>query len=258
MASRDKNRFNRRVLTEAAIIVAFIIYGSIYPFTFRQPVDGVGPLRTLLQSWAETPRRGDFVANIFFYLPFGFFASLAIGSSRAFPRILVVLAGGLLSTGMELTQYYIAERVSAAIAFAVWLLLADSVSARIRVTRIALLFSGHVILERLAPFEFTTYGRAFGWIPFHSFLYGSLELNIVSFLEKAFLYGAMIWLLDMSGLRLGISIILVAVVLFATSLAETYLPGRSAEITDALMALLIGAIIAVVKTPAEGAGDGTA
>jgi len=41
-------------------------------------------------------------------------------------------------------------------------------------------------------------------------------------------------------------------VLFATSLAETYLPGRSAEITDALMALLIGAIIAVVKTPAEG------
>jgi hypothetical protein len=252
LASRDKNRFNRRVLTEAAIIVAFIIYGSIYPFTFRQPVDGVGPLRTLLQSWAETPRRGDFVANIFFYLPFGFFASLAIGRSRAFPRILVV------RTGVELTQYYIAERVSAAIAFAVWLLLADSVSARIRVTRIALLFSGHVILERLAPFEFTTYGRAFGWIPFHSFLYGSLELNIVSFLEKAFLYGAMIWLLDMSGLRLGISIILVAVVLFATSCAETYLPGRSAEITDALMALLIGAIIAVVKTPAEGAGDGTA
>ena len=150
------------------------------------------------------------------------------------------------------------ERVSAAIAFAVWLLLADSVSARIRVTLIALLFSGHVIFERLAPFEFTTYGRAFGWIPFHSFLYGSLELNIVSFLEKAFLYGAMTWLLDMSGLRLGISIILVAVVLFATSFAETYLPGRSAEITDALMALLIGAIIAVVKTPAEGAGDGTA
>jgi len=117
----------------------------------------------------------------------------------------VVLAGGLLSTGMELTQYYIAERVSAAIAFAVWLLLADSVSARIRVTLIAVLFSGHVIFERLAPFEFTTYGRAFGWIPFHSFLYGSIELNIVSFLEKAFLYGAMIWLLDMSGLRLGIS-----------------------------------------------------
>jgi hypothetical protein len=131
-------------------------------------------------------------------------------------------------------------------------------SAREFGSRIALLFSGHVILERLAPFEFTTYGRAFGWIPFHSFLYGSLELNIVSFLEKAFLYGAMIWLLDMSGLRLGISIILVAVVLFATSCAETYLPGRSAEITDALMALLIGAIIAVVKTPAEGAGDGTA
>jgi VanZ family protein len=48
------------------------------------------------------------------------------------------------------------------------------------------------------------------------------------------------------------STILVAILLFATSWAETFLPGRSAEITDALMALLIGAIIAAIKTPTEG------
>ena len=39
--------------------------------------------------------------------------------------------------------------------------------------------------------------------------------------------------------------------LFATSWAETYLPGRSAEITDSLMALLIGVIIAAMEGATE-------
>jgi VanZ family protein len=78
----------------------------------------------------------------------------------------------------------------------------------------------------------------------------------MSFLEKAFLYGALIWLLDKSGLRTGVSTILLAIMLFAASWAETYLPGRSAEITDALMALLIGVIIAVVTPPTEDSRKG--
>jgi VanZ family protein len=394
-ASRGGHRLNKGFLIAAAIIVAVILYGSLYPFTFYQPEGGVGPLQRLLQSWAETPGRGDFVANIFLYLPLGFFLSLAVaGSGRTLPRILLVtLVGGLLSTTMELAQYYIAERVSAAddvyanligtllgaivgnfaggdflwlplheivanrvpclllalwlayrlypyvptidlhkywdalkpvvfhprptgydlfrytaiwltmgslieavgglwrgwllfplfiaavlaakvliigktlsaaeidgaaIALAVWLLLAICVSARIRVTATALMFSAYIVAERLEPFQFSAYGRAFGWIPFRSFLYGSIEVNITSFLEKAFIYGALIWLLDKSGLRSGVSTVLVVILLFAASWAETYLPGRSAEITDALMALLIGIIIAVVKSPMEGSRNGTA
>ena len=115
-ASRGAHRFNKGFLIAAAIIVAVILYGSLYPFTFYQPEGGVGPLRNLVRSWAETPGRGDFVANIFFYLPLGVFGSLAFaGSGRTFRRILLVaFAGGLLSTTMELAQYYIAGRVSAA------------------------------------------------------------------------------------------------------------------------------------------------
>ena len=369
-----------------AIIVAVIGYGSLYPFIFRQPKGGVGPLRNLLESWADTPHRGDFVANVFLYLPLGFFGSLACsGRGRALPRVmLVTLAGGVLSVTMELAQYYLAERVSAAddvyanllgtmlgaiagnvigsylfllpfrrvaaarvpclllllwlgyrlypyvptidlhkywqavrpvilyprpsgydlfrysamwlaigslieefggarrgwllfppfivgvlaakvvivgralsaaeiasaaSALAAWILLALIAGGRIRVTAITLLFAVSVVAERLAPFQFTLHAREFGWIPFHSFLYGSLELNVVSFLEKAFLYGALIWLLHRTGLRLAVSTGLVATALFFTSWAEIYLPDRSAEVTDALMALLIGAIIAVVKTP---------
>jgi len=395
LASRGAHRFNKGFLIAATIIVAVILYGSLYPFTFHQPDGGVGPLKHLVQSWAETPGRGDSIANIFLYLPLGFFLSLAVaGSGRTLPRILLVsLAGGTLSTTMELAQYYIADRVSAAddvcanligtvlgaivgnfagghflwlpfreiaanrvpclllalwlayrlypyepaidlhkywdalkpvvfhprptgydlfrytaiwltvgsliesvggrrrgwllfplfiaavlgakvviigktlsaaeidgaaTALAAWLLLAICASARIRVAATALLFAAYIVAERLEPFQFSAYGRAFGWIPFRSFLYGSVEVNILSFLEKAFLYGALIWLFDKSGLRSAGSTTLVAIMLLATSWAETYLPGRSAEITDALMALLIGMIIAVVKTPTEGSRKGTA
>jgi hypothetical protein len=184
----------------------------------------------------------------------------AIGGRRRgwllFPLfIAAVLAAKVLIIGKTLSA---AEIDGAAIALAVWLLFAFCVSARIRVTAIALLFSAYIVAERLEPFQFSVYGPAFGWIPFRSFLYGSIEVNITSFLEKTFLYGALIWLLDRSGLRSGVSTILVAMMLFAASWAETYLPGRSAEITDALMALLIGIIIAVVESPMEGSRNGTA
>jgi VanZ family protein len=362
---------SRSFLIAAAIIVAVIIYGSLYPFSFRTPAYGIGPVRKLIESWAEAPHRGDFLANIMFYLPLGFFGVLATaGRGRVFlPLGLAILTGVLLSISMELTQYYVRGRVTAAddvyanvigttlggvvggithvnfrwpllreiasnrvpsmllavwlgyrlfpyvpttdlhkywnalkpiviypslseydlfrytatwltlgalieaiagskrgwllfplfvgsvlvakvmivdqtlsaaevigagLALAAWLTLAVSAGARFRVTFIALLFSASVIAERLAPFEFTAQAKQFGWVPFLSFIYGSLEVGIMSFFEKTFLYGSLIWLLGETGLRLGTSAVLAAMILFTTSWVETYLPNRSAEITDAL------------------------
>ena len=381
---------SRSFLIAAAIIVAIIIYGSLYPFSFRTPAYGIGPVRKLIESWAEAPHRGDFLANIMFYLPLGFFGVLAIaGRGRVFLALaLAIITGVLLSISMELTQYYVRGRVTAAddvyanvigtalgavvggithgnfrwpllrditsnrvpslllavwlgyrlfpyvptvdlhkywnalkpivlypslsgydlfrytatwltlgalieaiagskrvwllfplfigsvlvakvvivdktlsaaeivgagLALAAWLTLAVSVGARFRVTFVALLFSASVIAERLAPFEFTARARQFGWVPFLSFMYGSLEVGIMSFFEKTFLYGSLIWLLGETGLRLGTSAVLVAMMLFTTSWVETWLPDRSAEITDALMALLTGAIIALMQTERRAA-----
>ena len=347
-------------------------------------------MRKLIESWAEAPHRGDFLANIMFYLPLGFFGVLGIaGRGRVFLALaLAIITGVLLSISMELTQYYVRGRVTAAddvyanvigtalgavvggithgnfrwpllreitsnrvpslllavwlgyrlfpyvptidlhkywnalkpivlypsltgydlfrytatwltlgalieaiagpkrvwllfplfigsvlvakvvivdktlsaaeivgagLALAAWLTLAVSVGARFRVTFVALLFSASVIAERLAPFEFTARARQFGWVPFLSFMYGSLEVGIMSFFEKTFLYGSLIWLLGETGLRLGTSAVLVAMMLFTTSWVETWLPDRSAEITDALMALLIGAIIALMQTERRAA-----
>jgi VanZ family protein len=94
----------------------------------------------------------------------------------------------------------------------------------------------------------------FGWIPFRSFMYGSINVDVLSFLEKFFLYGSWTWLLSEAGLsyvRAGCFVL--APTLFATSLAETYLPNRSAEITDAVMAAAISVIFALIARTAPAA-----
>jgi hypothetical protein len=75
---------------------------------------------------------------------------------------------------------------------------------------------------------------------------GSIDVDVLSFLEKFFLYGGLIWLLGEAGLSRRAAAGIVAATLLATSIAETYLPHRSAEITDALMAILIAVIFALV------------
>jgi hypothetical protein len=104
-----------------------------------------------------------------------------------------------------------------------------------------------VVALRLEPFTFQSPAGHFGWLPFRSYLGGSLSVNTRSFFEKFFFYGSLIWIGQAAGLRLPRATLMVAAMLFATSLAEVYLPGRSAEITDAVMALVAGGIIAMLS-----------
>ena len=72
-------------------------------------------------------------------------------------------------------------------------------------------------------------------------------MNIQAFCQKFYEYGGLIWLLNRGGAPLAVSTLLTATFLFATSFAECWLPGRSAEITDGLMALIVGGIFAVLR-----------
>lgn len=377
-------RFDRNFSIATAAVIAVIVYGSLYPFMFRQPIFAFGPaVRALFESWNETPSRGDFIANVALYMPLGFFAILTIGNGvGTVKRIgLATLTGALLSTCMELLQYYddgrqtaatdlyanvvgtglgaiggsltgsnfrwpllreissnrvpallliawagyrlfpyvpttdlhkywdtlkpvilhpsltgydlfrytaiwltigvlieaisgpkrvwvlfplfvgtvlvakvmmvdttltTAEITGAGLAFGAWGVLV--VHARLRVAVVALLFCGYVVAERLEPFQFGGTAGSFSWVPFLGFMSSSPEIGVLSFFQKFFLFGSSIWLLAKAGLRLRLSIVIIAVILFATSYAETYLPNRSAEITDTVMALIIGAILALIET----------
>jgi VanZ family protein len=382
VAPTQSSSQSRNYAIVTAITAIVIVYGSLYPFDFSAPTDGPGPATTLLDSWANPPSHGDFLANILLYMPLGFFGMLSfsrnVGFWRRFP--IVVAGGALLSLTMELTQYYdvgrdteatdlyantigtfiaapvamlffnrlsfpllpeimarpvptlliaswlgyrfypfvptidlhkywhalrpvtlepipaplplyrhtsiwlalfalievivgrrrsallaplfavfvlsmrvliistilsAAEVVGAAIAVCVWPLFLV-VNQRVCAALLFLLLGSYVVMERLEPFQFRPFARPFGWIPFNGFMNGSVEVDASSFMEKSFLYGSLLFLLGRAGVRAGFAAILVAAMLFGTSWAETYLPGRSAEITDALMTLMIAAGFALI------------
>jgi VanZ family protein len=139
----------------------------------------------------------------------------------------------------------VAEIAGAGLAFCLWLLL--GLSAPFRLVVVTLLFTAVVIAQRLEPFAFSELAGHFGWIPFYSFMQGSIGVDVQSFFEKFFVYGSLIWLLVQVGWRLGVAAAFVCLLLLLTSWIEIYLPGRSAEITDAAMALAIAVIAELSK-----------
>ncbi|HEX3666755.1 MAG TPA: VanZ family protein [Rhizomicrobium sp.] len=146
------------------------------------------------------------------------------------------------------------ELVGMLSAFAVWFAVLNR--SRVAAPVIGVLFCGMIVAFRLIPFDFDTLARSFIWLPFRGYMTGSPGANIASFFEKFFLYGSLIWIGCGAGLRTWAATGATVGLLFVTSLAETHLPGRSAEITDAVMALLIGVIFATMiaqrDEPTEG------
>jgi len=364
------------------LVVLVILYGSLFPFEFQARSYPGGPLSYLLSTWRVWDHRGDLLANILLYMPFGFFAVLALPSRLAAgPKLLLgIIAGVLLAGGVETAQFHDAGRVtsmgdvyangigaalgalagvlldrswrwplvgelvanpveslllamffayrlfpyvpvidlhkywhavrpmlltpsmppeeflrylvtwlfiaalvdvlygwrrflllfpllcglefagkvaiigaelklndivSAAAAFVVWLLLLRRLPGKF--VLLSLAFAAMIAIERLQPFQFNVAPQAFGWIPFGSFMRGSISVDIQAFCQKFYEYGGLIWLLNRSGMRLPVGTLLTAALLLVTSFLERWLPGRSAEITDAVMALILGGMFDVFR-----------
>jgi VanZ family protein len=103
----------RRLLGLLGSIVV-VLAGALYPFRLSTPAEPVGPFVALITSFSRSPPMDDFLVNILFYAPVGFFCALA---RRTVPGthllIIVVLVAGALSTATELIQYYVGRDTSA-------------------------------------------------------------------------------------------------------------------------------------------------
>ncbi len=112
---------------------------------------------------------------------------------------------------------------------------------------VAALLLLEVVLIRVLPWQFSTTLKAFQWVPFFSFLHGSLQVDAISFSQKFYLYGAVILLLTQSGMRLWMAVALECAILLITSVLQMFMVGRSAEVSDALLALALGVIYTLLR-----------
>lgn len=371
---RAEGGIDRNFAAVTCVVVAVIVYWSLFPFQWIDRTGEVGALQAMLDSFYEKPHRLDLLANVLFYMPLGFFAVQAFRRRKLYVAITTAV-GMALSVTMELTQYYDLGRVTAmsdvyantagtllgataghllhrqvaarlperfrrrpfailmlacwlgyrlfpyvpkidlhaywravrplfrspqvlplalCTNLATWLALALLVQAlvgvrwgrlgfflfvplveglrvligtpmtpaevlgaaialvlwtagleRMRVWgfTLAALFTAMVILRGLTPFHFADTGRSFQWMPFRGFATGSLAVNMQSFLEKSFLYGTMVWLWVRAGSSIALATGGCAALVLSMSVAQVYLAGRSAELTDAAMLVVLALIM---------------
>lgn len=97
-----------------------------------------------------------------------------------------------------------------------------------------------LLASGLAPFDPLSHAQTFHWVPFTGMLEGSMGINLLNFLEKCFIYGALIVLINGKGGRPLAAAIMLAIVLGMIEAAQLFLPGRTAESTDPVLALVLG------------------
>jgi len=180
-----------------------------------------------------------------------FLFQTGLGTKRMpllFPAVLCFFAAKIVIIGLVVTP---SELLGAGLA----VFLGQPILKRhaaIGVPCLAALLLLTIIASRVLPWQFSGSQKAFQWIPFYSVLHGSLQVNAIAFAEKFTLYGAALLMLVTAGMRLTIAVALECLILFATSLLQTFMVERSAEITDVILAMLAGVIYMFLRRqPAE-------
>jgi VanZ family protein len=100
-----------------------------------------------------------------------------------------------------------------------------------------------ILMAELAPFHFTPHPAPFYWTPLGATFENERWGALVILLRKSFFYGATVWLLVRSGIRYPLAGGALAVALFTLEMVQRYLPGRTPEITDALIAVVMTAAL---------------
>jgi hypothetical protein len=120
---------------------------------------------------------------------------------------------------------------------------------RFRPAPTALLVAIAIVIRGLAPFEFSSTPQRFSWLPFQASLLLEWEPALTILLGKVFVYGVLVWLLRESGARLALAVGTTAVLLASIEAIQRYIPAHSAEITDPVVAVLIGWVFWSLATP---------
>jgi VanZ family protein len=133
----------------------------------------------------------------------------------------------------------VSEIGGAAMALALW----HFVRAESKPRWCAWMLGSAILLRQLQPFYFLAVPQPFSWLPLGATLEAGRNDATVIIARKTFDYGAMIWTLRYAGIPLVWAGLAVTLALQITEAIQTYLPGRSPEITDALLALLMTAVL---------------
>lgn len=140
------------------------------------------------------------------------------------------------------------DLVGAFAAFGVWVWI-----PRRHFRRMApVMLAAAVALSEVAPFHLGP-ATCFNWVPFRGFFDAPWQSSFVLLFRKSFWYGSVIWLWHAAGFGIGLTTAVVAAALVLLEWVQVYLPGRTAEISDAVLAILMGTLLYLLDSKEHAA-----
>lgn len=109
-----------------------------------------------------------------------------------------------------------------------------------------------LVLQALAPFEFAWVG-GFQWVPFAGSLAADPLAALPPLIDKLYWYGSLVFLLRCLGVPHLACCAAVGSLLLGLEWAQQWVPGRTPEITDPLLACLLAFLVKPVFEGARGA-----
>jgi hypothetical protein len=102
-----------------------------------------------------------------------------------------------------------------------------------------------LIIDGLAPFDFTTTAARFDMWPFKSWLANGViealrSIDWVELLGRVFLSASLVWVVKEWGASLRLAIAVVVTIVLAIEVLQMWLPDQHATITDPVITLAVG------------------
>jgi VanZ family protein len=152
-----------------------------------------------------------------------------------------VLVGRLLVAN----QTFLPGELLALLLLLPMLLVMHRLRPRPRRSVLVLAVTAVLIIDGLAPFDFTPPVGHFDLWPFLGWFEIGLPaaIQLIDWTElfgKLFLYGALLWVIKEWGASIGFAVIALTTTVLTIEVLQAWLPDQSASITDPLLALLVG------------------
>lgn len=243
----------------AGLVLASWLVFRLAPFA---PELDLGKLKTALRPLFAP--HWDALA-VFMYLACWLLVNQAIASlvrrSRRLETLLlviaVVLVGRLIVTGQTL----MADELIALLLLVPMLVLMHRLKRPVRRSLLLFAVAAVLLIEGLAPFDFSAGASSFDWWPFRIWFEqgapGLTASDWISLLGRVFLFSALLWLLCESGVRVNSAIVIVTAASFAIELAQLWLPDQTGSITEPALALATGLLFRALDrtSPHRAASD---
>jgi hypothetical protein len=227
----------------AALLIGLWLAWRFAPFV---PQFDLGKLKAALRPLFDPTF--DFITVLIFltcWLVVNQAVAALVSRPRRLETLLLLMAAVLIGRLVVASQTFVPAELLALLLLLPMVVLMHRLRPRPRRASLVLAVVALLIIEELAPFDFSHQVAHFDFWPFLAFVENGWDLAAVDWVQlfgKLFLYGALLWVVREWGASTDFSFGVMLTVATVVEVLQIWLPAEHASITDPLLALIVGLI----------------